>query len=99
MCDSGYGGPGFRSSISGDSGSRNLGSGTGLELRGTGSATVSESTGSGAELGSRRSGSASSDSKSEPTKIRVFKTIIEELDQHGRITSSNVQSVEEKPIR
>ncbi|XP_053870706.1 keratin, type I cytoskeletal 10-like [Malaclemys terrapin pileata] len=104
--DSGYGGPGCRSSISGDSGSRNLGFGTDLGLRGTGSATVSGSSGSGAgtELGSRRSGSASSDSKSgdiskELTKIRVIKTIIEELDQHGRVTSSKVQSVEEKPIR
>lgn len=35
---------------------------------------------------------------SEPTKTRVIKTIIEELDQHGRVTSSKVQSVEKKPI-
>ncbi|KAH0626854.1 hypothetical protein JD844_002108 [Phrynosoma platyrhinos] len=35
---------------------------------------------------------------SETKKTRVIKTIIEEVDEHGRITSSKVQSVEEKTI-
>ncbi|XP_019355558.2 keratin, type I cytoskeletal 47 kDa [Alligator mississippiensis] len=79
--------------------------GTGSGLRETGSATTSGSQGSvsAADLGSRGSGSARSESRSsssskKPTKTRVIKTIIEELDQHGRVTSSKVQSVEKKPI-
>uniref|UniRef100_A0A8D0H7U0 Keratin 10 n=1 Tax=Sphenodon punctatus TaxID=8508 RepID=A0A8D0H7U0_SPHPU len=30
---------------------------------------------------------------------RVIKTIIEDLDEHGRVTSSKVQSIEERPLR
>nr|XP_056720777.1 keratin, type I cytoskeletal 10-like [Euleptes europaea] len=90
--ESGYGG-------SRDPGSRNLGSGTSSGLR-ISASNARGTTGSDAESGSRGSVITHSDTKprdKDPKRTRVVKTIIEELDEHGRVISSKVQSVEENP--
>ncbi|XP_062994875.1 keratin, type I cytoskeletal 12-like [Elgaria multicarinata webbii] len=73
-------------------GARNLGSGTGSGLRARDTGTESSSRGMAAT-------STDSTSRDKDTrKTRVIKTIIEEVDEHGRVTSSKVQSVEENPV-
>ncbi|XP_015263100.1 PREDICTED: keratin, type I cytoskeletal 10-like [Gekko japonicus] len=67
---------------------RNLGSGTSSGLR-TSTPGVEVTAGSDTESGSS--------SSLDPKKTRVVKTIIEELDEHGRVTSSKIQSIEENP--
>ncbi|XP_067326132.1 keratin, type I cytoskeletal 12-like [Anolis sagrei] len=80
---------------------KTLGSGTGLGLRGT----EYDTRGLGSEIDSTSSGTTAIDTNStskekdkETKRTRVIKTIIEELDEHGRVTSSKVQSVEKKTV-
>ncbi|XP_060111228.1 keratin, type I cytoskeletal 12-like [Heteronotia binoei] len=90
--ESGYG-------SSRDPGPRNLGSGTSSGLR-TSTSSAKGATGSDTESGSRGTVATHSDTKpraKDPKKTRVVKTIIEELDEHGRVTSSKIQSIEENP--
>ncbi|KAJ6660702.1 hypothetical protein lerEdw1_017699 [Lerista edwardsae] len=76
------------------SGSRGTGSGKESGSRGTGSGRESASRGNTAT----HSESTNNEKDKGPKKTRVIKTIIEEIDEHGRVTSSKVQSVQENPI-
>ncbi|KAJ7313553.1 hypothetical protein JRQ81_005036 [Phrynocephalus forsythii] len=84
-------------SSSRDPGSRNVGSGSGVRVSGPGA----KGSGSGTELSSRGATATQTNATSgdkESKKTRVIKTIVEELDECGRVTSSKVQSVEEKLV-
>ncbi|XP_070582485.1 keratin, type I cytoskeletal 12-like [Erythrolamprus reginae] len=79
-----------------DLGSKNLGSEKGSGSRASGSEVRSTKTAT--EISTRKSEAKNIESTTkdkETKKIRVIKTIIEELDEHGRVTSSKIQSVEE----
>nr|XP_028559473.1 keratin, type I cytoskeletal 10-like [Podarcis muralis] len=82
-----------------DLGSKNVGSATAAGLRGSESAA--RGTGSGTDSSGRGTAGGNTHSASkekESKKTRVIKTIIEELDEHGRVTSSKVQSVKESTV-
>ncbi|CAI5790287.1 type I cytoskeletal 10-like [Podarcis lilfordi] len=82
-----------------DLGSKNVGSATAAGLRGSESAA--RGTGSGTDTSGRGTAGGNTHSASrekESKKTRVIKTIIEELDEHGRVTSSKVQSVKESTV-
>ncbi|XP_034271639.1 keratin, type I cytoskeletal 12-like [Pantherophis guttatus] len=79
-----------------DLGPQNLGSEKGSGLKASGSEVRSTKTGK--ETSTRKSETRNVESTTkdkEIKKTRVIKTIIEELDEYGRVTSSKIQSVEE----
>ncbi|XP_077773422.1 keratin, type I cytoskeletal 12-like [Podarcis muralis] len=91
--------------VSKDLGSKNVGSATAAGLRGSesgarGSGSGTDSSGRGTAGGNTHSASKEKGKHhfGESKKTRVIKTIIEELDEHGRVTSSKVQSVKESTV-
>nr|XP_016850071.1 PREDICTED: keratin, type I cytoskeletal 12-like isoform X2 [Anolis carolinensis] len=78
---------------------KTLESGTDLKLRGTEYGTRGLGSGRDSISSGTEAIDTNSESKEKETKrTTVIKTIIEELDEHGRVTSSKVQSVEEKTV-